>query len=241
MSFDRSVIAPCLTKSLTHAPSRPTTSAMVPDAAPATVCSLVEANGPDSSLTLMPGLAAWKLSIRPRRDPLGSSGSHHWENSMVVTPAPPPPPPLAPAWGLPPHAATSAMTEAAATAAEIRRPAMRRPARAPLIMSLQSKKDAAGRDRMHVSAVLCSQAPTLCEVKSYRQAHSRGFDAALYQHPHRNGQPFDVCRRRTRRTWHAHAIFCGCLLPRNRVSRPMVWRAACPPDARPSWPRTSRS
>src|SRR5436190_24032232 len=81
---------PCLTKSLTHAPSRPTTSAMVPAAAPAIVCSLVEANGPDRSLTLIPGLAASNWSIRSRRAPWGSSGSHHCENSRVVVPPEPP-------------------------------------------------------------------------------------------------------------------------------------------------------
>jgi hypothetical protein len=43
MTADRSVIAPWSAKSLTQAPSRPTTSDMVPAAAPATTCSLVEA------------------------------------------------------------------------------------------------------------------------------------------------------------------------------------------------------
>lgn len=43
ISFDRSAITPCFAKSLTHAPSRPTTSGMVPEAAPAKSCSLVEA------------------------------------------------------------------------------------------------------------------------------------------------------------------------------------------------------
>src|SRR6266852_8185760 len=97
INADRFVIEPCLTKSLTHAPSRPTTSAIVPAAAPAMVCSLVEANGPDRSLTLIPGLAASNWSIRPRRAPWGNSGSHHCENSSVATPPEPPPGFAAPA------------------------------------------------------------------------------------------------------------------------------------------------
>jgi hypothetical protein len=39
----RSAIAPWFAKSLTQAPSSPTTSGMVPDAAPAKSCSFVEA------------------------------------------------------------------------------------------------------------------------------------------------------------------------------------------------------
>src|SRR6478735_1367191 len=100
MTAVRSVIAPCLAKSLTQAPSSPTTSDMVPDAAPATTCSLVEAYGPDRSLTLIPGFSDSNLSISPRKAPSGSSGSHHCENSRVTSPpspdvlSEPEPPPL---------------------------------------------------------------------------------------------------------------------------------------------------
>ena len=70
----RSAIAPCLAKSLTQAPSRPTTSGMVPDAAPATSCSLVEAYGPLSSLTLMPGFSASKSSMIVAERAVGQLG-----------------------------------------------------------------------------------------------------------------------------------------------------------------------
>lgn len=36
-------MTPCEAKSLTHAPSRPTTSGIVPEAAPANSCSFVDA------------------------------------------------------------------------------------------------------------------------------------------------------------------------------------------------------
>ena len=124
------------------------------------------------------GFAASNSSIRPRSDPSGSSGSHHCENSRVTVP--PPPPPLAPSEPPepPPHAATSAMAEAAATTAEIRRPAMRRPARAPLLMSLQSKKDAAGRDHLRVYAVLCKSSIDLVRGQEPDQAYPRGRNVA---------------------------------------------------------------
>src|SRR6478609_2524164 len=129
-------MAPCLAKSLTQAPSRPTTSAILPVAAPAMVCSLVEANGPDSSLTLMPGLAFSKSSIIVRRAPAGSSGSHHCENSRVTSP-PPPAAPLAPPEPLPDpllHAATSATVVPSTHRAVSRR------LRAPLLIELPSEK-----------------------------------------------------------------------------------------------------
>jgi hypothetical protein len=63
ISFDRSAMDPCLAKSLTQAPSRPTTSDMVPDAAAAIVWSFVDANGALRSFTVIFGFAASNESI----------------------------------------------------------------------------------------------------------------------------------------------------------------------------------
>ena len=79
-------MAPCLARSFTQAPSRPTTSESVPVAAPATIWSCVVEYGPLMSLTVIPGFWAWKSSIIARREPAGSSGSHHWANSIVTPP-----------------------------------------------------------------------------------------------------------------------------------------------------------
>src|SRR3712207_5571310 len=86
MRADRSVMAPCLAKSLTHAPSRPTTSGRVRDAAPETSCCLVDAYGPLSSLTLMFGFCVVKSEMILSKDPAGSSGAHHCANSSVTAP-----------------------------------------------------------------------------------------------------------------------------------------------------------
>src|SRR5215212_5478423 len=86
MSADRSVIAPCLAKSLTHAPSRPTTSGSVFDAAPDTSCCFVDAYGALNSLTLIFGFCAVKSAMSLSNEPAGSSGAHHCENSSVTGP-----------------------------------------------------------------------------------------------------------------------------------------------------------
>src|SRR5664279_1042470 len=93
--------APCLTKSLTQAPSRPTTSDMVPDAAAATTVCLVAAYGPLISLTLIPAFLASKSSMMERSAPAGSSGSHHWANSRVTVPPAAADDELV--WAAPPH------------------------------------------------------------------------------------------------------------------------------------------
>src|SRR6266511_3175748 len=86
MSLDRSVLAPCLAKSLTHAPSRPTTSGSVLDAAPDTNCCFVDAYGALNSLTLMFGFCAVKSDMSLSNEPAGSSGAHHCANSSVTGP-----------------------------------------------------------------------------------------------------------------------------------------------------------
>src|SRR3982750_868589 len=98
MSAERSVIPPCLAKSLPQAPSRPTTSGSVLDAAPDTSCCLVFAYGAVSSLTLMLGFCAVKSDIILSNEPAGSSAAHHCANSSVTGPfevleLPPPPEP----------------------------------------------------------------------------------------------------------------------------------------------------
>src|SRR3954454_23372425 len=80
-------MAPCLAKSLTHAPSRPTTSGSVFDAAPVTNCCLVDAYGALSSLTLTFGFCAVKSEIILSKEPAGRSPPHHWANSSVTGPA----------------------------------------------------------------------------------------------------------------------------------------------------------
>src|SRR4029453_17397196 len=86
MSADRSVMAPCLAKSFTQAPSRPTTSGSVRDAAPDTSCCLVDAYGARSSLTLMVGFCAVKSLTIFSSEPAGSSAPHHCANSSVTVP-----------------------------------------------------------------------------------------------------------------------------------------------------------
>ena len=81
-------MAPCLAKSLTHAPSRPTTSGSVLDAAPDTNCCFVDAYGPLSSLTLIFGFWAVNSDMSLSNDPAGSSGAHHCANSSVTVPSP---------------------------------------------------------------------------------------------------------------------------------------------------------
>src|SRR5438067_4325209 len=86
MSAERFVIAPCLAKSLTHAPSRPTTSGSVLDAAPDTSCCLVDAYGALNSLTLIFGFCAVKSDIIFSNEPVGSSAPLHCANSSVTGP-----------------------------------------------------------------------------------------------------------------------------------------------------------
>src|SRR3954468_8088573 len=103
MSAERSVMAPCLAKSFTHAPSRPTTSGSVFDAAPDTNCCLVDAYGALNSLTLMFWFCDVNSDISLSNDPCGSSGPHHCANSSVTGPCalesfePPPEPQPTPA------------------------------------------------------------------------------------------------------------------------------------------------
>src|SRR3954466_15932321 len=86
MSLERSAMAPCLAKSLTHAPSRPTTSGSVLDAAPDTSCCLVDAYGALNSLTLIFGFCAVKSAMILSNEPCGSSAPHHCANSRVIGP-----------------------------------------------------------------------------------------------------------------------------------------------------------
>src|SRR4051794_134500 len=86
ISAERSVIAPCLAKSLTHAPSRPTTSGSVLEAAPDTSCCLVDAYGALNSLTVIFGFCAVKSAIIFSNEPCGSSAPHHCANSSVTGP-----------------------------------------------------------------------------------------------------------------------------------------------------------
>src|SRR3954469_1296965 len=96
-------MAPCLAKSFTHAPSRPTTSGSVFDAAPDTNCCLVDAYGALNSLTLMFWFCDVNSDISLSNDPCGSSGPHHCANSSVTGPCalesfePPPEPQPTPA------------------------------------------------------------------------------------------------------------------------------------------------
>src|SRR4051812_35678197 len=83
---ERSVIAPCFAKSFTQAPSRPTTSGSVFDAAPDTSCCLVDAYGALSSLTFMFGFCAVKSEMSLSNEPGGNSGPHHCANSSVTGP-----------------------------------------------------------------------------------------------------------------------------------------------------------
>src|SRR4029453_9131761 len=101
ISLDRSAIAPCLAKSYTQAPSRPTTSGSVFDAAPVTSCCFVDAYGALSSLTLMLGFCAVKSLMILSNSPAGTPAPHHWANSSVTGPPEvasfeSPPPPQAP-------------------------------------------------------------------------------------------------------------------------------------------------
>src|SRR5919107_880895 len=111
ISLDRSAIAPCLAKSLTQAPSKPTTSGSVFDAAPVTSCCLVEAYGALSSLTLMVGFCVVKSAISLSNAPDGSSGAHHCANSSVTLP-----PELALSEPPEPQAPTNATSKAPVTA-----------------------------------------------------------------------------------------------------------------------------
>src|SRR6266545_4834284 len=77
MSAERSVMAPCLAKSFTHAPSRPTTSGSVRDAAPDTNCCFVDAYGALNSLTLIFGFCDVNSDMSLSNEPSGSSGAHH--------------------------------------------------------------------------------------------------------------------------------------------------------------------
>src|SRR5437773_6131104 len=86
MSAERFAMAPCLAKSLTHEPSRPTTSGSVLEAAPDTRSCLVDAYGALNNLTLIFGFFAVKSDIIFSNEPCGSSAPHHCANSSVTGP-----------------------------------------------------------------------------------------------------------------------------------------------------------
>src|SRR5690349_18289618 len=141
-----SVMAPCLAKSLTQAPSRPTTSGRVLEAAPVISCCLVEAYGALSSLILMFGFCAVKSLTILSNSPAGSSAPHHWANSSVTAP-----PEAESLESPPPHAATNATVAAAVTAPITR---FSRVARTAMVAPSISRSFCSLPRWRHVSSVL---------------------------------------------------------------------------------------
>src|SRR4051812_8191959 len=141
-----SVMAPCLAKSLTQAPSRPTTSGRVFEAAPVISCCLVEAYGALSSLILMFGFCAVKSLTILSRSPAGSSAPHHSANSSVTAP-----PEAEPPESLEPHAATKATVATAVTAPITR---FSRVARTAMMAPSISRSSCSLQRWRHVSSVL---------------------------------------------------------------------------------------